>query len=58
MKNVRAMVPVLVATVAVCGYIKYQRTELEIARFDYSMRVFQEEKRALEGVWDICCQVR
>lgn len=49
MKNVRAMVPVLVATVAVCGYIKYQRTELEIARFDYSMRVFQEEKRALEG---------
>ena len=39
----------MVATVAVCSYIKYQKTEVEIARFDYRMRVMKEESCRMQN---------
>ena len=39
----------MVATVAVCSYIKYQKTEVEIARFDYRMRVMKEESYRMQN---------
>ena len=41
--KIKVILPIIVATVAVCSYIKYQKTEVEIARFDYRMRVMKEE---------------
>ena len=42
--KIKVILPIMVATVVVCSYIKYQKTEVEIARFDYRMRVMKEEK--------------
>ena len=42
--KIKVILPIMVATVAVCSYIKYQKTEVEIARFDYRMRVMKEER--------------
>ena len=33
----------------VCSYIKYQKTEVEIARFDYRMRVMKEESCRMQN---------
>ena len=42
--KIKVILPIMVATVAVCSYIKYQKTEVEIARFDYRMLVMKEER--------------
>lgn len=43
------ILPIMVATVVVCSYIKYQKTEVEIARFDYRMRVMKEESYRMQN---------
>ena len=43
------ILPIMVATIVLCGYIKYQKTEIEIAHFDYRMRVMKEESCRLQN---------
>ena len=38
----------VVAGVAVWRYIHYQKVEIEIARFDFMMRVMKEEQNDME----------
>ena len=53
--KIKVILPIMVATVAVCSYIKYQKTEVEIARFDYRMRVMKEEScRMQNGRGSVC----
>ena len=47
--KIKVILPIMVATVAVCSYIKYQKTEVEIARFDYRMRVMKEESYRMQN---------
>lgn len=49
MGKVKIILPIVVATVVVYGYIKYQKTEVEIARFDYCMRVMKEESCRMQN---------
>ena len=47
--KIKVILPIMVATVVVCSYIKYQKTEVEIARFDYRMRVMKEESSRMQN---------
>lgn len=44
MKN-KSVVIIVMAVAAAWMYIRYQRTDIEIARFDYMMKVMKEEQR-------------
>lgn len=39
---------IMIVGAAVLGYIRYQRMDIEIARFDYMMRVMKEEQQQNE----------
>ncbi len=43
-----SLLVVIVAGVAVWRYIHYQKVEIEIARFDFMMRVMKEEQNNME----------
>ena len=47
--KIKVSLPIMVATVAVGSYIKYQKTEVEIARLDYRMRVMKEESDRMQN---------
>lgn len=49
-KNVerKALLVIVIAGYAAWRYIRYQRVEIEIARFDYMMRVMKEEQDNME----------
>lgn len=47
--RLKMILPIMVATIVLCGYIKYQKTEIEIAHFDYRMRVMKEESCRLQN---------
>ena len=48
MMKIHKMLMVMIAGYAVWRYIRYQKVELEIARFDYMMRVMKDGQEDIE----------